>query len=256
MTVTLPGVDASTSSAAVQPAHYRHVMSPIPRPTFEDLNMSDNEQPSDDTRQLHRAYQSKTVKELATYYDEWAPDYESHMRNVGYMHPAMISAMVGRHLSIGSGTVLDAGAGTGILGEILAALGHTDLVGIDASQKMLERAAEHGRYNTLKRMFLGRELDFENDRFDAVVSAGVFTDGHAPLDGFDELVRVTRPGGKLVFSVARGYLEGEFDEKSASLESAGAWKQIDSTRVYNSTPVGDELLARVYVCEAQPSDGV
>lgn len=218
--------------------------------------MTNDQSPSDDTRQLHRAYKSKNVEELAAYYDEWAPDYETHMRNVGYMHPAMISGMFGRHVPIGAGTVLDAGAGTGIIGEILSALGQTDLVGIDASKKMLERAAEHGRYNTLKRMFLGRELDFEDDRFAAVVSAGVFTDGHAPLDGFDELVRVTKPGGKLVFSIARSYLEGPFDEKSASLESAGAWKQIDRTDVYNSTPVGDELLARVYVCEAQPSGGV
>ena len=32
-----------------------------------------------------------------------------------------------------------------------------------------------------------------DDRFAAVIAAGVFTDGHAPLDGLDELVRVTRP---------------------------------------------------------------
>jgi len=30
-------------------------------------------------------------------------------------------------------------------------------------------------------------------------SAGVFTDGHAPMDGFDELIRVTRPGGRRDF---------------------------------------------------------
>lgn len=211
--------------------------------------MSNDQSPPDDTRQLHRAYQSRNVDELAEYYDEWAADYESHMRNVGYMHPAMVSGMIGRHVSIGAGTVLDAGAGTGILGEILTAFGQTDLVGIDASQKMLDLAAARGCYGRLERMFLGRALDFEDDQFAAVVSAGVFTDGHAPLDGFDELVRVTRPGGRLVFSVARGYLDGPFDDKRASLESAGAWRQIDSTRIYNSTPLGDELLARVCVCE-------
>lgn len=212
--------------------------------------MSNNDHSSEDTRQLHRAYQSRNVDELAEYYDEWAADYESHMRNVGYMHPAMVSCMVGRHVPIGAGAILDAGAGTGILGEILTALGQTDLVGIDASQKMLDLAAGRGRYTELKRMFLGQALEFDSDRFAAVVSAGVFTDGHAPLDGFDELIRVTRPGGRLVFSVARGYLEGPFNEKSASLESAGAWKPVDRTEVYNSTPLGDELLARVCVYEA------
>jgi predicted TPR repeat methyltransferase len=211
--------------------------------------MSDEQPPSGNTRQLHRAYQSKNVEELAEYYDEWAASYEDSMRNVGYMHPAMVSSMVGRHVAIGAGTVLDAGCGTGIIGEILSALGQADLTGIDASRKMLDLAAERGRYNRLEHMFLGRPLDFPNDRFEAVVSAGVFTDGHAPLDGFDELVRVTRPGGRLVFSVARSYLEGPFDEKNASLESSGAWKLIDSTGIYNSAPIGDRLLSRVYVCE-------
>jgi len=211
--------------------------------------MSNEHAPPDDTRQLHRAYQSRNVDELAEYYDEWAADYESHMRNVGYMHPAMVASMIGRHVTIGAGPVLDAGAGTGILGEILTALGQTELVGIDASRKMLDLAARRRRYTQLERMFLGQPLDFEDDRFIAVVSAGVFTDGHAPLDGFDELVRLTTPGGRLVFSVARGYLEGGFDEKSAALESSGAWAPIDRTEVYNSTPLGDELLARVHVYE-------
>lgn len=212
--------------------------------------MSNDRSPSADTRQLHRAYQSKNVEELAGYYDEWAADYETSMQNVGYIHPAMVSSMIGRHVPIGAGEVLDAGAGTGILGEILTALGHSGLVGIDASEKMLKLAAARDRYDRLERMFLGRPLAFEDDRFAAVVSAGVFTDGHAPLDGFDELVRVTRPGGRLVFSVARGYLDGPFDEKSEALESAGLWRQIEHTRIYNSTPMGDELLSRVYVYEA------
>lgn len=207
-------------------------------------------QPPEDTRQLHRAYQSKNVGELAEYYDQWSKDYESHMSNIGYMHPAMVSSMVGRHVAIGAGPILDAGAGTGIIAEILTALGQQEIVGLDASEGMLALAAKKGRYAELHRMFLGEALEFPDDRFEAVVSAGVFTDGHAPLDGFDELLRVTRPGGRLVFSVARGYLEGPFDAKGAALEASGAWKAVDSTEVYNSAPLGDELLSRVFVYEA------
>lgn len=207
--------------------------------------------PSSSTPQLHRAYQSKNVDELAEYYDEWATGYEGNMQNVGYIHPAMVASMIGRHVAIGDGPILDAGAGTGILGDILAALGQTDIVGIDASQKMLDIAATRGRYNRLERMFLGETLKFDDDHFTAVVSSGVFTDGHAPIDGFDELVRVTRPGGRLAFSVARGYLEGPFEEKSVAIESKGLWKRLDHTDVYNSTPLGDELLARVFVYEAR-----
>jgi hypothetical protein len=139
--------------------------------------------PPEDTRQLHRAYQSKDVGELAAYYDEWSEDYEAHMRNIGYMHPAMVTSMVGRHVEIDAGPVLDAGAGTGIMGEILTALGQTAI-------------------------------------------------------------------GRLVFSVARSYLEGPFDTKRKALEDAGAWSPVDSTKIYNSAPLGDELLSRVFVYEA------
>jgi len=205
--------------------------------------------PSSDTRQLHRAYQSKSVDELAEYYDEWSDDYESHMRNVGYMHPAMVASMVGRHVAIGDGAILDAGAGTGIVGEILTALGQREIVALDASEGMLTLAAGKGRYSELHHMYLGRPLGFADDRFAAVTSAGVFTDGHAPLAGLDELVRVTRPGGRLVFSVARGYLDGPFDEKADALESEGAWNAVDETDTYNSAPLGDELPSRVYVYE-------
>ena len=205
--------------------------------------------PPEDTKQLHRAYQSKSVEELAEHYDEWSGDYESHMRNIGYMHPAMVASMMGRHVRMGVGSVLDAGAGTGIIGEILAALGQEAIVGIDASEGMLALAGRKGVYSELHHMFLGEPLGFADDRFEAVASAGVFTDGHAPLNGLDELVRITRPGGRLVFSVARGYLQGPFDEKRDALEAQGAWKPVDRTETYNSAPLGDDLPSRVYVYE-------
>jgi predicted TPR repeat methyltransferase len=214
------------------------------------MSHGDSRPPPEDTRQLHRAYRSKSVEELAQYYDEWSADYEEHMRNIGYMHPAMVASMVGRHVAIGAGPVLDAGAGTGIIGEILTALGQAPVVGLDASQGMLQLAGRKGLYAELHHMFLGQALDFPDDRFAAVTSAGVFTDGHAPLDGLDELLRVTRPGGRLVFSVARGYLEGPFDAKRAALEDRGAWRAVDATEVYNSAPLGDELPSRVFVYEA------
>ena len=193
---------------------------------------------------------SKNVEELASYYDDWSADYEAHMRNIGYMHPAMVASMTARHLAIGSGPVLDAGAGTGIMGEILTALGQTEVIGLDASEGMLALAEKKGIYRALHHMYLGRPLDFPDDHFAGITSAGVFTDGHAPLGGLDELVRVLRPGGRMAFSVARGLLDGPFDEKAAALESAGSCRAVDRTEIYNSAPLGDELLARVYVMEA------
>ena len=210
--------------------------------------MGDDDKPQS-TRQLHRAYGAKTARELAEYYDGWAADYENHMSNVGYAHPAMVAAMLARHVPAGDEPILDAGAGTGIMAELLAAMRYEHLVGFDVSAGMLERAARRGRYRELQRMVLGEPLAYADDTFAAVVSAGVFTEGHAPLSALDELIRVTRPGGYLVFSIARVYLEGEFDDRAAALEKAGRWRPRDASRRYNSTPLEDEIPARVYVYE-------
>ena len=201
----------------------------------------------DSTKHLHKAYQSKSAEETSGVYDGWAGDYEGHMVNVGYTHPAMVAAMLSRHLAPCDDPILDAGTGTGIMGEILTALGYTDLTGLDASEGMLSRAAEKGKYKSLSHAFLGQPLDFADDAFAAVVSAGVFTQGHAPLSGFDELIRATRPGGFIVFSVSRTYLEGPFEEKREELEAAGLWRAIDATERYDSTPqVEETLISQVF----------
>ncbi|MAF80549.1 SAM-dependent methyltransferase, partial [bacterium] len=75
------------------------------------------------TGQLFKAYTSTSPQEVAGCYDSWAEDYETHMSNVGYLHPAMVAGLALRHVPPGSCPILDAGAGTGIMAQILVALG-------------------------------------------------------------------------------------------------------------------------------------
>ena len=64
-------------------------------------------------------------------------------------------------------------------------------------------------------MTLGDKLDYETGEFDAVISVGVFTLGHAPSSSFDELIRITKSGGHIVFSLRTDvYQDGELDRKS------------------------------------------
>lgn len=206
-----------------------------------------NGKPRGSTDKLHRAYHSKNSKETADVYDDWAREYEQHMKNVGYTHPAMVAAMVARHVAPTPELVLDAGAGTGVLGEILSALGYPNIIGLDASEGMLKVASLKKKYLHLKHLYLGQALDFDDNAFALVVSSGVFTQGHAPLDGLDELVRVTRPGGHIVFSVARTYLDGLFEDKRRRLEQAQSWRYVDASARYNSAPLEDTLISRVFV---------
>jgi SAM-dependent methyltransferase len=204
---------------------------------------------TEDTRQLHKAYKAKSAEEVADCYNGWAGDYETHMANVGYLHPALVAAFVTRYVPTGAGPILDAGAGTGIMAEILVALGYADVFGFDAAKSMLAAAEAKNIYAELRHGYLGRRLDYPDDHFAAVVSSGVFTQGHAPLDGLDELVRVTRAGGWLILSVARTYLDGPFQAKRKALEDKGAWRFYDASERYNSTPLGGTLTAQVFAFE-------
>jgi len=210
------------------------------------MNTADDK-PHGSTDKLHKAYHAKNAQQTADVYDDWAEEYEKHMKNVGYTHPAMVAAMVARHVAPNEELTLDAGAGTGVMGEILSALGYPYIIGLDASEGMLKVAGAKNKYMELKHLFLGQELDFADDTFALVVSSGVFTQGHAPLDGLDELIRITRPGGHLIFSVARTYLDGPFADKRYQLEQAQRWRFVDVSARYNSTPLEDTLIAQVYV---------
>ena len=88
-------------------------------------------------RSLHDAYAAGDSKITSVVYDNWSKEYEAHMRGVGYTHPTMTAAMFARYQPAGDAPVLDAGAGTGILGEILPALGYPNIDGFDASAGML-----------------------------------------------------------------------------------------------------------------------
>lgn len=202
--------------------------------------------PGKETRKLHKAYAAQNTDELAEAYDDWSDEYEAHMRSIGYTHPAMVAALAAQHIPEGASPILDAGCGTGIMSEIMQALDHDEIVGLDASPGMLKIAAEKGHYADLHHMYLGEPLDFPDDTFQGVVSSGVFTQGHAPLSGLDELIRVTAPGGHIAFSVARTYLEGQFAPKRKELEDAGLWELAGASGVYNSAPLGDTLPSQVY----------
>lgn len=198
---------------------------------------------------LDKVYNAKNYEELAEGYDLWAEEYDNDLMSFGYKMPAIMTGYAGRHLEPDAGPILDAGVGTGIAGELLNVLGYSDLVGIDLSQGMLDVAAKKEIYDSLHQMILGEPLGFEDDQFAATVSIGTFTKGHAPASGFDELIRVTKPGGKILFGVrADLYAEGGFKEKQEGLEEAGRWQLVEMTDPFQTLPLGEpEVFNQIFV---------
>jgi phosphatidylethanolamine/phosphatidyl-N-methylethanolamine N-methyltransferase len=96
--------------------------------------------------------------------------------------------------------VLEVGIGTGL--SVDAYPRHADVVGIDLSQDMLDHAAQkmdplrHGHIRLQQGDALN--LSFPDESFDFVTAFHVITVVPDPKRMLDEMVRVCRPGGKIV----------------------------------------------------------
>lgn len=197
---------------------------------------------------IESVYAAKSNAELQARYDDWAAEYDQDLgADSVWISPRIAVAQLAEHVDVGS-TILDAGAGTGLVGERLAAAGFRDLVAIDLSPGMLAVARAKGVYRDLRQMTLGQPLAFTDDAFDAAIAVGVFTTGHAPARAFDELARVTRPGGVIVFSLRMDRIEASFMDRLAQLEADGRWRLVERTEPYRPLPEAEpEVLHRVWV---------
>ncbi|MFC2033604.1 class I SAM-dependent DNA methyltransferase [Chloroflexota bacterium] len=191
----------------------------------------------DSKERLKWIYQAEGAKDLENRYDLWAKEYDADVAGYGYKIPGVIAGFLGRYLRPEGGTLLDAGAGTGIMGEIMFLLGYKELVAMDMSNGMLDIAKQKGVYMEIHRMVMGEKLDFPDDKFAGTMAVGVLSVGHAPPESFSELIRCTRPGGHIIFSV-RADAQG-FKEKQAELEQLKKWRLIEATSPFVSLPLGE-----------------
>ena len=203
----------------------------------------------DSHNRVQWVYSSSSNQELEERYDQWAAEYDKDLaEEFAWNAPQTATDLFAKHVPAG-GKILDAGAGTGLVGECLAQLGYQDLYAIDLSLGMLEKARRKDLYKELRQMTLGDGLGYDTDSFDAVISVGVFTTGHAPAHAFDELTRITKPGGFIVFSLPVGlYEEGRFKEFQTGLEEAVKWKLAELSEPYYPLPKGEpDVIHRIWV---------
>jgi SAM-dependent methyltransferase len=191
----------------------------------------------DRKERLDWIYSASDKQDLENRYDLWAKEYEADVVSYGYKIPGILAGFLGRYVKAGDSKILDAGAGTGVMAELMSPLGYKNLVAMDFSQGMLAMAAAKGVYSELHRMVMGEHLDFPDDYFAATVAVGVISVGHAPPESFDELIRCTSPGGYIIFSV-RADAQG-FKERQDLLEQENRWRLIEATEPFVSMPLGE-----------------
>ena len=194
-------------------------------------------------------YSSRDNKELEGRYDQWAKDYDADLdEGFGYVGPKMAVDFFMRYVTK-EARILDAGAGTGLVGELLVKQGYSNLVAMDMSLGMLEEARAKNAYREFHQMIMGETLGFTTDSFDAVISVGVLTLGHAPASSLDELIRVTKPGGYIAYTLRPDVCrDNGFKENQDALEAEGKWILAEVSEEFQTLPEGEpDVYHQVWV---------
>lgn len=198
---------------------------------------------------LHWLDSARNNQELTERYDQLAKDYEATFeREFEYRGPRLAAEFFFQYVPKNA-KILDAGAGTGLMGETLAKLGYHKLVAMDLSRNMLEEARRKNVYREIHQMVLGKTLDFADNSFDAVACVGVFAAGHAQPNAFAELIRITKPGGHIIFTLRPDVYEScGFKKKQTTLEAESKWKLVEVSEKLQLLPKGEpDVCHQVWV---------
>jgi SAM-dependent methyltransferase len=200
---------------------------------------------------LAQVYNAASPHELSKTYDAWASSYDADMLATGYAHPAVICGLTARFVTNIDAAILDAGVGTGNIGGLLHSLGYTDLHGLDMSPGMIDKARARGVYHGLHQGILGEKLGLESGTYDAIISTGTFTAGHAPASAFDELTRLLKHGGHIIFTMGTTvWTENGFESKLGALCQQGLLMPVWESAVYHPMPhskTESQLTTKVHV---------
>jgi predicted TPR repeat methyltransferase len=178
---------------------------------------------------------STDSRAVQDYYDDWAQTYDATLSDWDYRAPRDACALLVPHLPKGA-RILDAGCGTGLMGDALRQRGEFSLVGVDISARSLAIAGQRGSYASLVHHDLqDLPLPLDDDGVDAAVSIGVLTylENAQPL--LRDLCRCVRANGMIAFTQRDDLWEVRgFPDTLKQLETDGLWhvEQVSDPRDY------------------------
>ena len=185
---------------------------------------------------IYKTLHVSNLDELKDLYKNWN-DYENDVINLaGYVGHLVTTDTLLKYLKNKKSKILDAGCGTGLVGQILNKNNYKNIVGVDFSQEMIDRAHKKNVYQSLSLCDLTENLEFKNESFDAVICAGTFTCGHVGPEALNEMVRITKNEGYICFTVREQEWEAApYEDIIQSLEVSHSWFEVERhTSDYNT----------------------
>ncbi|NEO87198.1 MAG: class I SAM-dependent methyltransferase [Spirulina sp. SIO3F2] len=180
-----------------------------------------------------------SAQDVQQKYDRISETYDAFTHTAQYQAPAAAIAHLKQfvadtqHSLAANSAILDAGCGTGLVGQALAEGGFVNLTGCDISQNCLQQAESKAVYTHLVQANLLEPFPFTPEQFAAVLCIGVFSrfDGEQILAILLEFVKVTQPQGLLMFSHRTDLLQ-----ESGLLETLAQHPQFKVEQVSQPSP--------------------
>ena len=198
---------------------------------------------------LNDAYSVKTPEDNIKLYKVWASSYDDDFaKKNDYRSPVLISNYYDKYSNKNDVPVLDVGAGTGLIAEVMNKKNTIDIDAIDISPEMLESAKSKNCYNKLLEADLTKNLDIDNNYYGAIVSAGTFTHGHIGPNALDELLRVTKPSGLFVITIhSKVYVNQNFEQKFQDINEQITDLTFHEEKAYGNNPDKDHGNDTVFI---------
>ena len=198
---------------------------------------------------LNDAYSVKTPEDNIKLYKVWASSYDDDFaKKNDYRSPVLISNYYDKYSNKNDVPVLDVGAGTGLIAEVMNKKNTIDIDAIDISPEMLESAKSKNCYNKLIEADLTKNLDIDNNYYGAIVSAGTFTHGHIGPNALDELLRVTKPSGLFVITIhSKVFVNQNFEQKFQDINEQITDLTFHEEKAYGNNPDKDHGNDTVFI---------
>ena len=147
----------------------------------------------------------KSTDEVRDLYDDWSKNdkYNQDMIDWEYSGPREVVSAFLPHAQKKDIKILDAGCGSGLVGEELSKEGYSIIHGADIAAKLMN-SIPAGIYQELHNIDLNKPINFTDDFFDAVLCVGTFTFGHVKAKALSEFTRIVKSGGIIGFTINEG----------------------------------------------------
>ncbi len=197
--------------------------------------MPDKELPDDKEARVDWVIRAPTNKEMRRRYDIWAAKYDDDVGSVkDYLAPIEITKVAVETFAPES-RILDAGAGTGLVGQALKDQGFETVIAADYSEQMLEIARSKGVYKEIHQCDFSKPTQLDANSFDALVTCG--TTSQVPSASLREYARLVRPGGKILFASATdAWVDCGYAAVFSDLQAEGQIVLISKGDVFQMMP--------------------